>query len=303
MPRLFLVAIGMLLPLLPSVAFGVDASWDVKLFSKSVYPGQIIVISLEKASFPSSNFKVTFSDLDIQLFNCPSKPDQNLCGIVPIPFETKAGSYEISARREDSGVTRALSFSVQSGLYKTVKIQVNDETVHVNSEDQERAKREWQETKEILHKYYPKLFWNTPFQLPVASKVTSPFGVKRVFNDVLQSYHQGVDLRAWTGTSIRAANSGIVRLASNRFYAGNSVIIDHGFGFFTSYAHLSRIDVKRDQSVEKGQVIGLAGATGRVSGPHLHWGATINGISVDAMQLKKSLQPIFPKISAKAKAR
>jgi murein DD-endopeptidase MepM/ murein hydrolase activator NlpD len=110
------------------------------------------------------------------------------------------------------------------------------------------------------------------------------YGNKRVFNGQLKSYHNGVDFRARLGTPAVAANTGIVRLAKNLFYSGDAVIIDHGTNIFTIYAHLSKIKVAAGQRIEKGQLIGLTGATGRVSGPHLHWGVKINGVAVNPLQ-------------------
>ena len=124
--------------------------------------------------------------------------------------------------------------------------------------------------------------------MPVPGEMHGPFGTRRVFNGELQSQHNGADYRAQTGDPIRAAAAGVVRLAKDLFYSGNAVIVDHGAGVFTSYSHLSRIDVKPGDMVTDGQVLGLVGATGRVTGPHLHWGVSINRAMVDpALLLQK----------------
>ena len=123
------------------------------------------------------------------------------------------------------------------------------------------------------------------FQRPVEGKVTSAFGTRRLFNGKFKSYHSGVDFRGNKDTPVHAANDGIVRLAKNLYFSGNHVIVDHGLGLFTNYSHLSQIRVKPGQRIEKGQILGFAGSTGRVNGPHLHWGAKVNGTSVDPLQL------------------
>jgi len=105
-----------------------------------------------------------------------------------------------------------------------------------------------------------------------------------LFNGQHESYHRGTDFRARAGTPVYASNFGIVRLAKNLFYSGNIVIMDHGKGIFTNYAHLSKIQVVAGQQVTRGDQIGLSGATGRVSGPHLHWGVKINAAYVDPLQ-------------------
>src|SRR5207253_1114123 len=111
------------------------------------------------------------------------------------------------------------------------------------------------------------------------------FGHRRIFNGQPRAPHAGADLRASTGTPIHATNRGRVVLAKNLFFTGNTVIIDHGLGIYTLYAHLSRIDVRVSQMVDEDEVLGLAGATGRVTGPHLHWGARIQGARVDPFSL------------------
>jgi murein DD-endopeptidase MepM/ murein hydrolase activator NlpD len=103
-----------------------------------------------------------------------------------------------------------------------------------------------------------------------------------------------VDFRAATGSPVQAANAGIVSLAKNLFFAGNVIILDHGKGLFTTYAHLSRMSVSPGHFVEKGRVIGLAGATGRVTGPHLHWGVTVNGVAASPLKMMRTLSTLFP---------
>ncbi|HEF3953264.1 TPA: M23 family metallopeptidase, partial [Campylobacter jejuni] len=103
----------------------------------------------------------------------------------------------------------------------------------------------------------------------------------------------GTDFRAATGTPIYAANSGIVKIAKDRYFAGNSVVIDHGFGIYSQYYHLSKIDVKVGQKIKKGELIGLSGASGRVSGPHLHFGILAGGKQVDPLDFVSKFNAIF----------
>jgi murein DD-endopeptidase MepM/ murein hydrolase activator NlpD len=157
----------------------------------------------------------------------------------------------------------------------------------------ERIKREGEEVRAVYAASRPQRLWDEPFQRPLNGLVTSPYGTQRLLNGKVKSYHSGVDFRAATGTPVYAANTGIVGLAKNLFYSGNIVILDHGSGLFTTYAHLSRIDVAPGRLVEKGQVIGLAGATGRVNGPHLHWGVKVNGVNANPLHMLKTLNSLF----------
>ncbi|MBT0606146.1 M23 family metallopeptidase, partial [Campylobacter lari] len=135
----------------------------------------------------------------------------------------------------------------------------------------------------VYNTYTNMAFFEGNFTYPLESKITSDFGKARLFNDTLKSYHSGTDFRAASGTKIYASNDGIVRIASNRYYAGNSVVIDHGYGIYSQYYHLSKLNVKIGQKVKKGELIGLSGASGRVTGPHLHFGILVNGVQVDPL--------------------
>lgn len=126
----------------------------------------------------------------------------------------------------------------------------------------------------------PRL-WHTPFIRPREARVTSQFGGGRVVNGVRRSTHYGLDLDGRRGEPIKAANRGVVALVGNFFYGGISVYVHHGDGLMTVYHHMSRALVAAGDTVQRGQVIGRVGATGRVTGPHLHWGAQFGTISFD----------------------
>lgn len=146
----------------------------------------------------------------------------------------------------------------------------------------------------------PQLF-TLPFLRPRSARVTSQFGTGRVFNGRVSSSHLGVDYRGATGDAIYAANRGVVALVGEFFLAGNVVYIDHGNGIVTGYFHMSQPQVTAGDTVERGQQIGLVGATGRVTGPHLHWSARFGALTIDPADLL-SLSPPFveappPKVS------
>jgi murein DD-endopeptidase MepM/ murein hydrolase activator NlpD len=131
----------------------------------------------------------------------------------------------------------------------------------------------------------PEMLWDKPFHSPIPGETGTNFGSRRVFNGEARAPHAGSDLRAKTGTPIHATNRGRVVLAKNLFFTGNTVVLDHGLGVYTIYAHMSRIDVKVSQIVTENQLLGLSGATGRVTGPHLHWSARIQSARVDPFSL------------------
>jgi murein DD-endopeptidase MepM/ murein hydrolase activator NlpD len=175
---------------------------------------------------------------------------------------------------------------VRGEKYPTTELTVEERYVELSPEDQARAEREGAETNAIYDTFTPERLWSQPFLVPVRGAADGRnFGHRRVFNGQPRSPHSGADLRAGTGTPILAANRGRVVLAKDLFYSGNTVFIDHGYGLYTTYLHLSRIDVAVGDVVERGEQIGLAGATGRVTGPHLHWGVRILDARVDPFSL------------------
>jgi hypothetical protein len=131
----------------------------------------------------------------------------------------------------------------------------------------------------------PQPLWKGNFRPPVDSPQSERFGTRRIFNGTLASNHKGLDFRAPPGTPVRASNSGVVVLAHPLYYAGNCVVIDHGLGLYTLSMHLSRIYVRVGQHVVRGQRLGLSGATGRVTGPHLHWAVRWQGAFLDPAKL------------------
>ena len=133
-----------------------------------------------------------------------------------------------------------------------------------------------------------KRMWTTPPERPVPGIYTSAYGFRRVYNGTPRGCHAGTDFRAAVGTPIRAAFAGRVVLTGLHYYSGNSVYVDSGNGVISLYFHMSRIDVKQGDFVKKGQIIGLSGATGRITGPHLHYGLSLAGQYVDAAPLFES---------------
>jgi murein DD-endopeptidase MepM/ murein hydrolase activator NlpD len=175
---------------------------------------------------------------------------------------------------------------VESRQFPTTRLTVEPRYVEPDPEDQARAARESREIAEIYARVTPEAYWSEPFQVPIPGASDGRnFGHRRVFNNQPRAPHSGSDLRAATGTPIHAANRGRVTLARELFFSGNAVFLDHGLGVHSVYLHLSEILVEPGEMVERGQRIGLAGATGRVTGPHLHWGVRIVDARVDPFSL------------------
>ena len=215
--------------------------------------------------------------------------------IVGVDLDSKPGDHAVDVTfAYEDGRTRVVRepVVVNAGQYPTTELQVEEKYVELSPEDQSRADREAAETSAIYDTFTPQRYWSEAFEVPVrGAKDGRNFGHRRVFNGQPRAPHSGADLRAGTGTPIYAANRGRVVLAKNLFFSGNAVYIDHGYGLYTTYLHLSKIDVKVGDIVERGQLLGLAGATGRVTGPHLHWGVRLVDARVDPFSLVKMGAP------------
>ena len=260
----------------------------VSLSSANVANGQVTVleINLHDLDPAATDLKARFGQNTIALFQHPVKPAGIYCGLVGIPLSTVPQKAVIELEWVDSrGRHKAhVAVGIVEGNYKKEALHVAPRHVKPSPQNTQRIKNEKREIRRIYASSSNTRLWYGSFKKPLASELTSAFGTHRLFNGQLQSYHRGTDFRAKAGTPVYASNFGIVRLAKNLFYSGNIVIVDHGKGIFTNYAHLSKTQVIAGQHIARGDQIGLSGATGRVSGPHLHWGVKINGSYVDPLQ-------------------
>jgi len=256
----------------------------MKLSAEVIVNGSLLVLEVDTAQIPGpvTDVHVTYGQRVIPAFDHPSK-GSSYFALIAVPMDASAGRAEITVHwlAGNKRHSRPLPIRIEPGTYRTEKLSVEPGKVDLSNADLARVKREKAEIRQIYATGNPLMLWKSLFQFPLESEITSPFGNRRMFNGQLRSYHNGVDFRAHLGTPVSVANSGIVRLAKNLFFSGNLVIVDHGTGIFTNYAHLSKIGVSPGQRLQKGAPIGLSGATGRVSGPHLHWGIKVNDTYVD----------------------
>jgi murein DD-endopeptidase MepM/ murein hydrolase activator NlpD len=187
----------------------------------------------------------------------------------------------------DDGAVRDLTRAVEihPAAYRTESIAVLPKFVEPGPEALKQIEAEGKLKEKIFAASAAEPLWMASFRAPVTAAATDSFGVRRMFNGKLASIHKGMDFRARVGTPVRAGNGGVVVLARPLYYEGNCVIIDHGLGLFTISMHLSRIGVHEGQRVATGEPLGLSGATGRVTGPHLHWAVRWRGAYLDPAKL------------------
>ncbi len=263
---------------------------DAPLPRDTRVPGGVAIIDLGQAEDPPG--AVYFGK-----YRAPVVPTESgWKAIVGIPLATPVGRQSITLAASDaSKPVREIAFTVAPKAYATQKLTVEPRKADPLPEDLQRIDAESARTERALatfsDDFVPTWRWTTP----VPGERSKSYGKRRVFNGIPRNPHSGMDIAAPTGTPIRSPAVGRVVATGDFFFNGNTVFVDHGQGVLTLYCHLSRIDVKVGDEVQAGDVLGLVGATGRVTGPHLHWGVSINRAMVDpALLLGGEAPPTNP---------
>ena len=210
----------------------------------------------------------------------PSDKPQSWVAVTGIPLGAKVGKQQLSVKTPYGD--KKVSFDIKDKKYETQHIKIkNKRKVNPNKQDLERIGKEKKEIQYALALWSFSEQLPTQFVLPVKGRLSSPFGLRRFFNQQPRKPHSGIDIAAPEGTPIVAPMAGTVISTGEYFFNGNTVFLDHGNGLVTMYCHMSKIKVTPGQTVEQGETIGLVGKTGRVTGPHLHWGVSLNDARVD----------------------
>ncbi|CAA6800816.1 MAG: Cell wall endopeptidase, family M23/M37 [uncultured Campylobacterales bacterium] len=202
-----------------------------------------------------------------------------------IPFDYKSSLGEVCAKVfSGAKELETLVFNVKKGKYKEENLTVSSKHVTLPSKElRKRTSKEYADAYKIYNKVTKKNYLKKKFALPMSTKTTSEYGNARVFNGKIARYHSGVDFRAKVGSIVKVVNDGKVVLVDNRYYAGGSVIVDHGYGVYSCYFHLSGFDVSVGDVVRRGEIIARSGKSGRVTGPHLHLSFKVHGVSVSPL--------------------
>ena len=265
---------------------------EVSLKDSKIANGRCFLLKSNETDF--SKHYVAFEGKRYSFF--PSKRDPAFAyyAIVPVDYYTKPKLTKLVAVvwRGEQKQYKSFKVNIIDGRYKSERLRVAPSKAKLSKKNKIRIARESKIAKKIYNITNPECYWDKVFKYPMDSKITSAFGNKRIFNGTLKSYHSGTDFRAKVGAPLYSVNSGKVVLVENRFFAGGSVIIDHGEGIYTCYYHMSKFSVKVGDMVGKGEKLGLAGATGRVTGPHLHFSTRVGGVQVDPLQLLELLNEI-----------
>ncbi|HSW40028.1 MAG TPA: M23 family metallopeptidase [Acidobacteriota bacterium] len=290
-PLIFSLIAAMLLAL--STGAGVETGEETISFiatHRSMQPGEVVLVEAS-SPVPLRSLSVTAFGREFPAFT--EKDGLTWTALLGIDLALKPGTYEMTLKGVDGGgktIQKNKTIIVSSKEFLTRELSVEPKYVAPPAKVLNRIAEERKRVDGIFASITPSKNWSGPFVYPVESKVTSPFGSRSVFNGVPRNPHTGIDLRGAIGTPIAAPNAGRIVLVADLYYSGNTVIIDHGFGLYSYLSHLSEFAVEEGDVVKKGSLVGKVGATGRVTGPHLHWTVRLAGTLVDPLSLISVLE-------------
>ena len=249
--------------------------------ARSMQPGELVVLTMVVPG-PADSVQLHAFDREIPVYRVDTATWR---GLVGIDLGVRPGTYaaSVDARSGPRRLQATYSLKVLPRRFPVRVLKVDPSLVNPPPEMGERIAREAAEVKQLWRQSSAERLWRGPFMPPVPGTVASHFGARSVFNGQARSPHSGADFPSLTGAPVAAPNAGRVVLARDLYFSGNTVILDHGLGLFSLLAHLSVIGVHEGDSVAAGQELGEVGATGRVTGPHLHWGVRAGGARVDPL--------------------
>jgi len=248
--------------------------------ARAIRPGEVVLLTIE-APVSAQQVSVRAFDRDWAAYREPGSGTWRV--LVGIDLDATIGAHDAIVSAGTERATERLT--VVSRAFPTRRLAVNPDLVHPPPDQQARVDREAKHLHDLWENPAPQRLWTARFVRPVPDEANSAFGTRSVYNGEARPPHTGADFLSPTGRPVQAPNAGRVVLADPQYFSGNTVIIDHGLGLFSILAHLSEIDVKPGDTVAAGQVVGKVGATGRVTGPHLHWGVRLNNARVDPLSL------------------
>jgi len=264
----------------PPAPMGFDGQYSGK-------QGQVLLVKV-KGEEQATEVKGMFLGRTIPFFR-EFRPGESsgYLGLLGIDMQDEPGTYELLVEVKQGEQAKRLSFNVLVGKenFAVEHLTLPKEKVDLDEKATARWKAEQEQVKQALAENSRLKLWRSNFLEPVNGKRTGIFGSVRVMNGKPRNPHNGEDIGAPMGTEVAATNDGVVRLTVDHIFSGRGVFVDHGLGFYSMYFHLSEILVRDGDLVKAGQIIGKVGATGRATGPHLHWGVKLNGARVNPYSL------------------
>ncbi len=272
-----------------AIAGGMPGSVRVSVTPPSPQPGDVILLQVTGAP---PDVRGEWDGRSLALF----PTGHGVAALIGIDLDVRPGPIGWRVTRpsvaKNGGALAAGAVTVRPRTFPTQQLTLPKGMVDLDAPARARVETERGELKSVLAAGASERLWRGPFRTPVeGGQPTGGFGLRRLINGQPRSPHTGYDWAAPAGTPVLAANAGRAALVAEYFFAGRNVIVDHGLGLFTLYYHLTETRVALGESVATGQVIGTVGATGRVTGPHLHFAVLLNGARVDPEALLRLVPP------------
>jgi murein DD-endopeptidase MepM/ murein hydrolase activator NlpD len=268
----------------PALTAQVQSSLKVAVSARAIQPGEVVWMEVTCPEVPDR--------VDATVFGRSIAFDAALDrrtwqALVGIDLDTRAGEYVVRIEALRAGqpplvATHTLRVAVKQ--FETRRLTVAARYVNPPQSELARIQREAKRVEAIYAAITPRR-WEGRFLPPVDEQPAGNFGTRSIYNGQPRSPHTGIDFPSRAGTPVHASNAGRVVLADDLYFSGNTVIVDYGSGVYSLFAHLSKLSVAEGEAVAAGTVVGLVGATGRVTGPHLHWAVRIRGARVDPLSL------------------
>ncbi len=251
--------------------------------ARAQQPGEVVLVTV-RAAQPLDAVAIHIFNEDHAGYQVAADTWQVLVGI---DLDVPVGTYTLAVTAHGAAgpIAGQALLKVADKKFPTRRLTVDESFVNPPPDVTDRIIREARELNATWETSAPERLWGGAFIRPVPQEANSRFGSRSIYNGQARSPHGGADFLSPAGTPIKSPNAGRVVIARDLYYTGNTVVIDHGLGLFSVFAHLSVLNVKPGDLVETGQLLGKVGATGRVTGPHLHWGLRLDGARVDPLSL------------------
>lgn len=242
-------------------------------------PGGVAVIDLGNAAATGGAPRAVYAGKRVLV----AREQDRWYAVIGLPLEAAPGAHVVEIERAP-GRRERLEFTVEAKHYEEQRLTITDKRkVEPSPADLERIRKEAVRIALALSRFSDRPAVTTDFAWPADGPTSSPFGLRRFFNGQPRKPHSGLDIAAPDGAPVHAPAGGRVVDVGDFFFNGNTVFVDHGQGLITMYCHLSRIDVQPGDTVQTGDRLGAVGKTGRATGPHLHWGVSLNDARVDPL--------------------
>ena len=288
MKRSVVPALALTIFLMVAVRSATAAPMSVSVEARSLQPGELVVLTITLDTTEASSMRVLALGKTIPAFKLDDRLWRALVGI---DIDQKPGSFPATVEARTAAGTSRIThqLDITPKKFPTRVLRVDPNFVNPPPSVMPRIEGDSQFIRDAYSHSSPTRLWVASFVRPVPGEANSGFGTRSVYNGEPRSPHSGADFLSGAGTPVKAPNAGRIVAARDLYFTGNTVIIDHGLGLFSMLAHLSRLDVQEEEVVTAGQIVGAVGATGRVTGPHLHWALRVSGARVDPVSLLELL--------------